>query len=117
MPWLGNLASSKKDRSSSEKSRSLVLLCFNNYLTQLTCVSNNLDNTNTMLVALEDLDAFFKLIHPGSDAEVSAGGVEHFWRNYYLEDHSRMSFKCLKQFHYALFQFFYIRRALIFVLP
>ena len=63
---------------------------------KLTCVSDDLDDPDAMLVTLENFDALLKFIHPRPHSEVGTGRVEHFWRYDNLQDHSGVPLKCLQ---------------------
>ena len=55
-----------------------------------------------MLVTFEYFDTLLELIHPGPDAEVGAGGIEHFRGDNYLQHHAGVPVKGLEHSHYIL---------------
>ena len=87
--WLGNLAWC--DTCDEDRTR----MC--GHVTQLTSTLHQLHDRDAVLVALEHPGAVLHVVDPAPDRQVRAARVERLGRHDDLQDHARVTLKCLTQ--------------------
>ena len=73
------------------------------HVTQLTSILHQLHDGDAVLVSLEHPGAVLHVVDPASDRQVSAARVERLGCHDDLQDHARVTLKCLTQ-HLTLFR-------------
>ena len=72
------------------------------HVAQLTSILNQLHDGHAVLVTLEDPGAVLHVVDPAPDRQVRAARVEGLGSHNDLQDHARVTLKCLTQQFYLV---------------